>query len=192
MRVRTLLVLLAMLLLATFAAINWPAFVAPTQLSLLVTSFTAPFGLLMLGLLMILVLAFVAYMAVWQGQALIQSRQHAKELERQRTLADQAEAYFGSWETGPTPLHVQLARALNQLMSLSCYEQPEMMEAVGYRPAPWIAEVTKKRLTVYAEDVERQQAQVLAPDPLPRMQRGEAPSASPARGSTGHRTIEVA
>jgi hypothetical protein len=79
---------------------------------------------------------------------------------------EKAEAYFRSWEHGPTPIHVQLAQALNQLMSLSCYEQPAMMEAVGYRPAPWIAEVTKKRLTVFADDVRKQDAQILAADPL--------------------------
>ena len=72
-------------------------------------------------------------------------------------------------------MHVQFARALNQLMSLSCYEQPEMLDAIGYRPAPWIAEVTKKRLTVYADDVRRQQAQILAPDPLrPRRSKESA------------------
>jgi hypothetical protein len=65
-----------------------------------------------------------------------------------------------------TPLHVQLARAINQLVSLSCYEQPEMMERVGYRPGPWIDEVRHKRLTVYQADVQRQEAAVLAPDPL--------------------------
>ena len=79
---------------------------------------------------------------------------------------DAAERYFASWEHGPTPLHVQLARALNQLMSLSCYEQPEMMARVGYRPGPWIDEVRRKRLTVYGGDVRRQEAQILAPDPL--------------------------
>jgi hypothetical protein len=77
-----------------------------------------------------------------------------------------AERYYARWERGPTPVHVQLARAINQLMSLSCYEQPEMMERVGYRPGPWIEEVRRKRLTVYREDVRRQEAQVLAPDPL--------------------------
>jgi uncharacterized integral membrane protein len=92
MRVRTVLVLLAVMLLAVFAAINWPVFVAPAQLSLLVTSFTAPFGLLMLGLVILLVLAFAAYMAAWQGQILMESRRHGKELELQRALADQAEA----------------------------------------------------------------------------------------------------
>jgi len=87
--------------------------------------------------------------------------------KRARALqGDQAEAYFHSWEEGFTPLHVQFARVINQLMSLSCYEQPAMMERVGYRPAAWIEKVTKKRLTVFADDVRKQDAQILAPDPL--------------------------
>ncbi len=86
---------------------------------------------------------------------------------RARTLTGaKAEAYYRSWEHGFTPLHKQFARAINQLMSLACYEQPAMMDAVGYRPAPWIAEVTKKRLTVFADDIKRQDAQIVAPDPL--------------------------
>jgi hypothetical protein len=86
---------------------------------------------------------------------------------RARALrGDPAERYYVSWAHGPTQLHRQLARGINQLMSLSCYEQPEMMERLGYRPAPWIAEVTQRRLTVYRDDVRRQDAQILAPDPL--------------------------
>jgi hypothetical protein len=86
---------------------------------------------------------------------------------RARSLrGDAAERYYASWERGATPLHVQLARGINQLMSLSCYEQPAMMERVGYRPGPWIAEVTQRRLTVYRDDVRKQEAQILAPDPL--------------------------
>jgi hypothetical protein len=85
---------------------------------------------------------------------------------------DRAEAYFASWEHGVTPVHVQFAKAVNQLMSLSCYEQPEISEAVGYLPAPWIEEVRAKRLRVFADDVRKQDAQILAPDPLrPRRKR---------------------
>jgi hypothetical protein len=80
-------------------------------------------------------------------------RAHALSPER-------AERYYQLWE------HSQLGKAVNQLMSLACYEQPDMMRATGFSPEPWIAEVTKKRLTVYADDVERQEAQILAPDPL--------------------------
>ncbi len=88
-------------------------------------------------------------------------------LRRAHKLApEKAEKYYASWEHGPTPLHVQLARGLKQLMSLSCYEQPEILERLGYLPAPWIAEVTRKRLTVFAADIRKQDVQILAPDPL--------------------------
>jgi hypothetical protein len=86
---------------------------------------------------------------------------------------DAAEKYYTSWEHGFTPAHVQLARAINQIMSLACYEQPEMKTAVGFEPVPWIAEVTKKRLTVFADDVRKQEAQILAPDPLRPMRKKE-------------------
>lgn len=84
----------------------------------------------------------------------------------QRLIGAAAERYYASWEHGPTPVHTQFARALNQLVSLGCYEQPEVMDALGYHPGPWIEEVTRKRLTVYRDDVRAQEAQILAPDPL--------------------------
>jgi hypothetical protein len=86
---------------------------------------------------------------------------------------DKAETYYQSWERGVTPIHQEFARALNQLISLCCYEQPAMMESIGYRPAAWIAEVTKKRLTVFAADVRKQDAQILAPDPLRPVRKQE-------------------
>ena len=52
----------------------------------------APVGLVMLGLLALLVLGFVAYMALWQGKILMETRRHTKELQDQRELADKAEA----------------------------------------------------------------------------------------------------
>lgn len=90
-----------------------------------------------------------------------------RHARRARSLVgERAERYFDSWLHGPTPLHRQLARGINQLMSLACYEQPAMMEQLGYRPAPWIEEVTRHRLTVFRDDVRRQDEQILAPDPL--------------------------
>jgi hypothetical protein len=104
---------------------------------------------------------FAAGLAAYDLGALPRHARRARSLD-----GDRAERYFASWERGPTALHVQLARGINQLMSLGCYEQPEMMERVGYRPGPWIAEVTRRRLTVYRDDVHRQAEQILAPDPL--------------------------
>lgn len=91
MRLRTVLVILLIALLAVFTAANWGVFVAPTHLSMLVASFDAPLGFLMLVILIAVVLAFAAYMAVWQGKALSEARRNGKELERQRLLAEQAE-----------------------------------------------------------------------------------------------------
>lgn len=91
-----------------------------------------------------------------------------------KLTGEAAERYYESWEHGLTPMHVQFARALNQIMSMACYEQPAMMESVGYRVGPWIEEVKQKRLTVYADDVKKQEEQILAPDPLrPHLKKKE-------------------
>jgi hypothetical protein len=104
---------------------------------------------------------FTAGLATYDLGAVPRYLRRARRLEGVR-----AERYFASWEHGLTPLQRQLARAINQLMSLACYEQPAMCERVGYRPAAWIDEVRHHRLTVYRDDVRRQDTQVLAPDPL--------------------------
>lgn len=92
MRIRTLLVLLAITLVAAFTVNNWPAFAAPTALSLGFVTFQAPLGLVMIALLVTVTVAFAIYMAVWQGTILMDTRRHAKELQLHRTLSDQAEA----------------------------------------------------------------------------------------------------
>jgi uncharacterized integral membrane protein len=92
MRMRTLLLALVLLSVAIFVAVNWSAFTAPTRLSLLVTAVEAPVGLVMLGVVVLVVLAFGAYLLVWQSAILLESRRQTKELQVQRTLADQAEA----------------------------------------------------------------------------------------------------
>ena len=91
----------------------------------------------------------------------------------QRLEGERAEKYYASWEHGPTPVHRQFAHAINQLLSLSCYEMPQMMERVGYRPAPFIEEVRQRRLSVYRDDVRAQEQQILAPDPLRPVRKKE-------------------
>lgn len=92
MRNRFLLVLLSIALVAAFGVLNWPAIAAPTTISLGVISFEAPLGMVLLSLTVLLLLVFVGYMAVWQGQILLETRRQQKELQEQRALADQAEA----------------------------------------------------------------------------------------------------
>ncbi len=92
MRLRLVVVLCSVALLATFVAFNWAVFSAPVVLSIGLVSFEAPLGLAMLGLTTAIVLIFVVYMAIWQARVLMEERQQTKELQLQRTLADQAEA----------------------------------------------------------------------------------------------------
>ena len=86
-------------------------------------------------------------------------RAHALPVEK-------AERYYDSWVHGITPVHRQFAQVLNQMMSLSCYEQPKMMEAIGFRVAPHIEDVKKKRLAMYESDIKKQEARLIASDPL--------------------------
>jgi uncharacterized integral membrane protein len=92
MSVRTLLVVIVVGLLAIFAMVNWSTFVAPTHLSLVVTSVEAPLGLVMLGFTAVLAAVLLAYALKVQVNALSDSRRQSEELRRQRELADQAEA----------------------------------------------------------------------------------------------------
>jgi len=92
MRARTLTVVIVVLLVAVFVAVNGAAFLAPTRLDLLVANVEAPLGVVMLCLLVLAVLASAAYMAVWRGTVLVESRRQARELEAQRVLAENAEA----------------------------------------------------------------------------------------------------
>ncbi len=92
MRLRTFILILLVAMLATFTALNWAAFVTPTSLTVGVATFEAPLGVVMLAVVVGMALLFAGYMAFWQGRLLVDARRHAKELQAQRTLADQAEA----------------------------------------------------------------------------------------------------
>ncbi len=83
----------------------------------------------------------------------------------QNLVGDAADRYFEKWEHGPGPFF-QLARGLNQLVSMATYEQPEVKRDIGYDVESWIEEVKRKRLTVFRDDIRKQDAQIIAPDPL--------------------------
>lgn len=92
MRVRLIILLVAILLVAGFAALNWSEFMRSTPLSFGVLIMDAPLGLILLGLLTLTLVAFLISSAYQQTRHLVDSRHHAKALEAQRELADRAEA----------------------------------------------------------------------------------------------------
>lgn len=92
MNMRPLLLVLLMLAIAGFAAINWGAFTAPTTLSLAVTTIEAPLGLIMLGATAILAIVALIFAAHLKTTMLVASHNHSRDMQALRKLADQAEA----------------------------------------------------------------------------------------------------
>ena len=91
MRFRTFFLFVVLALTVLFALLNWPAFTAPTTLSLVFGTVQAPLGLIMLGVVLVLGAMSLAYLVYVQGSALRDSRRHAKELQVHRDLAERAE-----------------------------------------------------------------------------------------------------
>lgn len=92
MKLRTLLLLLVLLAIAGFTVLNWAVIMAPTALSLGVAEIQAPLGLILLGLMVALIAMFLVYLLYLQTTVMFDARAHAKELQSNRNLADQAEA----------------------------------------------------------------------------------------------------
>ena len=92
MRIRTVALILAIVLLAGFAALNMDEFSRPSVLSLGVTTVQVPLGLVMLVLLAVVMLVFLATTLYIQSTHLLEMRQTTRALTTQRELADKAEA----------------------------------------------------------------------------------------------------
>lgn len=92
MKLRTVFLLIGLIVISVFAAINWGAFTTPTTLSLLFGVIQAPLGLIMLGLTALLAALFVLFAIFLQASALLDARRHEKELQSMRELAEHAES----------------------------------------------------------------------------------------------------
>ena len=92
MNFRTLLIILALVLLAAFTLLNWTAFTTPTTLSLGFGVVEGPLGLIMLMVSAFLSVLFLGYIVFQQAAVMVEARRTAKELKAQRELADRAEA----------------------------------------------------------------------------------------------------
>lgn len=92
MRLPSLLLLIVLACVLTFAVVNWSVIIAPTTISLLVADVQAPLGLIMLGIILLVTALFLAFAVYLQTRVLLDSRRHSRELHEQRELADKAES----------------------------------------------------------------------------------------------------
>ena len=92
MRNRTILFILAIVLVAAFVALNLNEFMHVSVLSLGFTTIEVSLGLVMLVLLGVATALFLGSALYMQSTNLLEMRKHTRELNAQRELADKAEA----------------------------------------------------------------------------------------------------
>jgi predicted lipid-binding transport protein (Tim44 family) len=92
LRAFSLTLVLAFVLLAAFATLNWGAIAVPSTLSLGFVDVSAPLGMVMLIFTAAISGLFIVYIVLLQAGVIIEARRLTKEVKAQRELADTAEA----------------------------------------------------------------------------------------------------
>ncbi len=92
MKIRSLLLVLFLVLVVAFVALNLEQILQPTSLNLGLATIQAPLGLAMLSLLALALRVFAVALAYLQTTHLMELRRAMKDVAEQRGLADQAEA----------------------------------------------------------------------------------------------------
>ena len=149
MKLHSLLLLLVLVLIASFATLNWGVFLSPTELSLGYTTVNMPLGLIMLGLLAIVTVLFLAHVVYLQGSVLLEARRHSRELKTNRELADQAEAsrftelrtFLEAELTKQTAKNAEIRDALLVRIDKLENESRSFMEQSGNTLAAYIGEL---------------------------------------------------
>lgn len=92
MKVFGLLLFLVLTVAAGLAFYNWHIFIVPHELSFGFMTARIPFGLTMLGLLIIVTALFLMNMVYLLSSSILELRRHIREIDACRELANKAEA----------------------------------------------------------------------------------------------------
>jgi uncharacterized membrane protein YccC len=92
MRGRIVFIVIAALVVAAIAALNWPEFTRSEPLSFGVVTADAPLGLVMLALIAVVLAVFLVSSAIEESRYLLDHRRHSRALQAQRELAEKAES----------------------------------------------------------------------------------------------------
>lgn len=133
MRVRTIVLIVFIVLVAGFVALNVDEFTRTSVLSLGFTTVQVSLGLIMLTLLVVATVVFLGSTLLIQSANLLETRKYARELNVQRDLADKAEA--------------SRFTELRQYLEISAIADKER-EAVAHRV--WIERLTTQEHLIMA------------------------------------------
>jgi uncharacterized integral membrane protein len=143
MRARVILLVIAILLIAGFAALNWSEVVRPAPLLFGPVVMDAPLGLILLGLLAAAIVVFALSAGALRTRSLLDARHHYKELEAQRVLADNAEA------SRFTDLRAYLDTSLRELRERDAMQVTELQREMRAH-----AETTQRMLSARLNELE--------------------------------------
>jgi uncharacterized membrane protein YccC len=117
MRGRIVFILVAALVVAAFAALNWPEFTRDEPLSFGVATATVPLGLVMLTLLAVVLAVFLVSSAIQESRYLLDHRRHSRALQAQRELAERAESSRFTDLRQHLDTHLRESRHRDQVMA---------------------------------------------------------------------------
>ncbi len=153
MRGRNVFLLVLIGVMALFAWRNWAVFSEDRTLSLFFTQVTAPFGIVMLTVMGVLVVVYFLYTVGLETAALLEVKKYARELLSARKLADEAEASRFSelkkWLEGelaqlkaqsPAGLEAKLQEVVERIDRVE-HELREDIEKAGNTLAAYIGEL---------------------------------------------------
>lgn len=92
MRVKIGLLVLLVCVAGAFTVVNWHVLAMPAHFNFWLGDTDIPIGIVLAGLILSLGLVFGVYLGVWQRRVINDYRRQCKELQAQRSLADDAES----------------------------------------------------------------------------------------------------
>jgi len=151
---RNYVLLLIVVLIGVFAGVNWPTFEQTQDLNLIVTHVTAPFGILLLIIMGVLLIIYFLYTVGLETSALLEVRKYARELSAQRKLVEDAESsrftelkrFLESELSSMKSQHQEVLDRLEQRAQATEAVLKEELEKVGNTLAAYIGEL-EDRLT---------------------------------------------
>jgi len=90
MKFHTLLLVIALVAIAAFVALNWSTIMMSTTLSLGVATIQAPLGFVLLGLLTLFTAVFLVFVIYSRTSGFFKERHHTREMQATQELADNA------------------------------------------------------------------------------------------------------
>lgn len=158
-RAFSLTLVLAYILLAAFAALNWVAMATPGTLSLGFVDVSAPLGIVLLAFTAAISGLFIVYIVLLQAGVILEARRSTKEVQAQRELADTAEA------SRFTELRTLLEGEMRRIEAQGAESRSEFgarIEETEQRMQDKLAEATRA-LSAYLGEIEDKLDRALVP-----------------------------